>query len=160
MTESKDDLGYTPQTREISNSREDAEGVSSEIYDIIALRGKVSKGGPGVALCGDKDSDKFYVIHHPWSLRDVPIADMEAAMARLKEELPKRGWKIVSYGPDTSPAKNLELLADFTKKQYSVNIRLLDKTGRTEPDAPKSKIHVDLVSACFQVPDGKTVNEY
>lgn len=160
MTSPKDELDYTPKVRYISDVREEAEAVSSELYDIIGLRGKVTGEGPGVSLCGEKDPEKFYVIHHPWGLTNVPIEDLKKGLDRLKENMPKRGWKIVSYGPDTSPAKNLELIADLTKKDFSVNIGLLDRTKRTEPDAPKSMIFVDLVSACFQVPEGETVDEY
>ncbi|MEN2424227.1 hypothetical protein AABB02_39755 [Streptomyces rimosus] len=81
-------------------------------------------------------------------------------MERLREDLPAKGWTITSYGPDSSPSKSLELTADSTKKKFSVSIRLLDGTGRTEPGAPTALIYVDLASACFQVPKGKTVDEY
>ncbi len=149
-----------PDTREISVARDEAQGVSKEIFSVIGLRGKTSKPGPGVAVCGDKNPDTYYAIHHPWSLTGVPVSDMKKAMERLREGLPAKGWTITSYGPDSSPSKSLELTADSTKKKFSVSIRLLDRTGRAEPGAPTALIYVDLASACFQVPKGKTVDEY
>ncbi|MFB6534848.1 hypothetical protein ACFCY8_21325 [Streptomyces noursei] len=160
MTDTNNEPSYTPETREVPEAKQEAKALSSEILRVIGLQGEVSKPGPGVSVCGERDADKFYTIHHPWSLTGVPIDDMKKAMTRLKEELPKNGWKIVSYGPDKSPSKSLELVADSTKKKYSVNIHLYDETGRTKPNGPKSKIYVDLTSACFQAPKGKTVDEY
>ena len=156
----EDELGYTPDVREISQAKTEARGISSELYDIIGLQGKVTGTGPGVALCDGKDYGKYYVIHHPWGLTDLPIEELRKGMDRLKKGMPNSGWKIVKYGPDTSPSKSLEIIADSTKAKFSVNIRLFDESKRTEPDAPKSMIVVDLVSACFQVPKGKRVDEY
>ncbi|RXS85332.1 hypothetical protein EST92_08315 [Streptomyces sp. TM32] len=160
MTDTNKDPGYTPEAREISEVKQEATGLSGEILRAIGLQGEVSKPGPGVAVCGEENADRFYTIHHPWSLTGVPIGDMKKAMTRLKEELPKNGWKIVSYGPDKSPSKSLELVADSTKRKFSVNIHLYDETVRAKTDGPKSKIYVDLISACFQVPKGKTVDQY
>ncbi|MEC4017131.1 hypothetical protein [Streptomyces sp. H27-D2] len=160
MAESDNGLGYTPETREISDAKKAAEGFSSELIDIIALRGKLSEPGPGVSQCGEEDPEKFYAILHTWSLINVPVDDMEKAMVRLNEDLPKRGWKVSKYGPDASPSKSLELVANSKKKKFSVSVRLFDETGRAKPDGPKSKIWVNLSSACFQVPKGKTVDEY
>lgn len=156
----KDELGYTPKTREVADAEEEAARLSSEIFDVIDLRGKTSKPGPSVARCGGKDEEKFYKINHAWSLWGVPVEDMKQAMGRLKENLPEKGWKIVKYGPDKSPSKSPELVADSTKKQYSVSIHLYDESDKTGSKAPKSLIYVLLTSACFQVPDGQTVDEY
>ncbi|MEV6674970.1 hypothetical protein [Streptomyces sp. NPDC051162] len=151
-----DGLGYTPEVREVENVRGEARQLSSGILDAIAVKGDVTKPGPGVAVCGGKDSDYFYKIHHPWSLRGVPVGDLKGAMERLKDDLPKRGWKVVKYGPDSSPSRSLELIADSTEKKFSVNVSLDDRSG----EGKDSQILVDLVSACFRVPDGKTVVGY
>ncbi|MEU1806217.1 hypothetical protein [Streptomyces sp. NPDC019937] len=156
----EDELGYTPKTRSVSQAREQARSLSSEIFDVIGLNGETSKPGPGVSQCADKDSDKFYKIHHPWSLSGVPIEDLKKGMTRLKEDLPKKGWKIVNYGPNNSPAKNIEMTADSTKQPFSVNIELFDNSKKPAGEKRKSLIYVDLVSACFQVPSGEKVNEY
>ncbi|MFI0263591.1 hypothetical protein ACH4OW_31730 [Streptomyces sp. NPDC017056] len=154
------EAGPPPDSREVSAAKSEAQSISIEILSIIGLRGKTSKPGPGVAVCGDRDPGKFYAIHHHWSLTGVPVSYMKKAMKRLREGLPGKDWAITSYGPDSSPSKSLELTADSVKEKYSVSIRLLDGTGRTEPGAPTALIYVDLTSACFQAPKGKTVHEY
>ncbi|MCG0288525.1 hypothetical protein [Streptomyces sp. PSAA01] len=156
----KDELGYTPKTRTVADAEEEAAGLSSEIFDVIDLRGKTSKPGPSVARCSGQDEEKFYKINHAWSLWGVPVKDMKQAMARLKEDLPQKGWKIVKYGPDKSPSKSPELIADSIKKQFSVSIHLYDESDKSGSKAPKSLIYVLMTSNCFQVPDGQTVDEY
>ncbi|MFF2188111.1 hypothetical protein [Streptomyces sp. NPDC058155] len=136
-------------------ARADAATFADQIRDIIDLPGKTSDAGPQVSPCGDRDFEKFYAVSHVWSLYDVPVADMEKAMDRLKAELPAHGWKIDSYGPDSSRAKSLKLVAASTKKKLSVSIKLLDRRGRSEDP---SMIHVALGSACFQVPEGTKVD--
>ncbi|GAA0331236.1 hypothetical protein [Streptomyces blastmyceticus] len=154
-----DDLGYTPDVRDVESVRGEANQLSSSLLDVIALKGDVTQPGPGVAVCGDRDADKFYKIHHPWSLRGVPFEEMSHAMERLKAELPKRGWKVVKYGPDSSPSRSLELIANSTERKFSVNVSLYDgsKAGSSEASSAKEDLlMVDLVSACFRVPEGKT----
>ncbi|MGH3310933.1 MAG: hypothetical protein ACRDP3_10140 [Streptomyces sp.] len=156
----EDDPGHTPRTREVEAAREDAKSVSSQILNVIDLNGEVTEPGPGVSPCDGSDSDTRFTIKHPWSAYGVPVEDMEAAMERLKGGLPERGWEIVSYGPDRSRARNLELVADYKHgdKQFSVNVRLLDERGRDT--GQRSMINVSLVSACFQVPEGQKVKGF
>ncbi|WP_328386081.1 hypothetical protein OHS81_19975 [Streptomyces sp. NBC_00400] len=160
MKDSGADPGSAPDIRNISEVRREAREISSVVLDVIDLKGEVSKPGPGVSPCGDKGSDKFYTVHHPWSVTGVSVEDMKKAMERLRKNLPGKGWKIVSYGPDASPSKSLELVADSTKKKFSISIRLLDRTKRANPASLKALISADLTSACFQVPKGKAVDEY
>ncbi|UNO41061.1 hypothetical protein [Streptomyces sp. MST-110588] len=160
MNDSDDRLDHTPETREISDARAEVRNISAKILELINLHGKVSDRGPGVSECSGKDPGRFYSIHHRWSVTDVPVGDMKKAMASLKADLPKHGWKIFGYGPDKSPSKSLKLVAEFAEKRFFVNIHLYDESGRAKPDGPKSKIFVDLLSECFQVPKGKTVDEY
>ncbi|MGW2327143.1 hypothetical protein ACWC5C_15395 [Streptomyces sp. NPDC001700] len=157
---SGDELGYTPKKRSVPQAREQARTLSSEIFDVIGLNGETSKPGPGVSQCTDKDSDKFYKIHHPWSLSGIPIEDLKKGMTRLKEDLPKKGWKVVKYGPNNSKAKNIDLTADSKKQPFSVNIELFDKSDKPGEGRNNSLIYVDLVSACFQVPEGEKMDEY
>lgn len=175
MSAPEDGPGFTPEIREIADAREEAQGVSSELFDVLALRGTVSRAGPGVALYGDLDPETFYRVHHPWSVTDVPVADMRRAMERLRAELPGRGWTVRRYGPDTSPNRNLELVADKDERRYVVSVRFMDRSGTEGNDGgrppsgtngtsgiqgTKSRVFVDLVSTCFRVPEGRTVDEY
>lgn len=158
----EDDRDETPRTREVEAARQDAKSVSSQLLNVIDLNGEVTEPGPGVSPCDgpDSDSDTRFTIKHPWSVYGVPVADMEAAMERLKRELPDRGWEVVRYGPDKSRARNLELVADYKHgdKQFSVNVRLLDE--RDGDAGKRSMINVNLVSACFQVPEGQKVKGF
>ncbi|MBW1602537.1 hypothetical protein JJV70_10540 [Streptomyces sp. JJ66] len=156
-----EDSGYEPLVREVESVREGARKVSSELLDIIALQGKVSEPGPGVGLCGERDPDTFYTISHPWSLTEVPVPQMEQAMQRLYEELPKRGWEIISYGPAESEARSLTLIADYNEgdKRFSVNAQLRDSRNKGA-NANASRILVTVVSACYQVPEGQVVEGY
>lgn len=155
-------LGYTPETRDVSSVRDEARELSTQLRNLMGLKGKVTKPGPGVDLCGDQDPDNLYVIRHPWSLYGAPVEDMKKAMERLSLELPRHNWKIVRFGPDSSPSKSLELIANSTKGKFSVDITLFDQRNDTgdAPSASKvSLINVELVSACFRTPHGKTVNQ-
>ncbi|WP_370419476.1 hypothetical protein AB8O64_14015 [Streptomyces sp. QH1-20] len=152
-----------PEVRDVDDARNVAKELSSQILDAIGLKGKTSEPGPGVSPC-EEDSKHLYKIRHPWSLWGVPEQDMERSMERLKDELPKRGWKVASYGRNKSVAKNLELIAESTKFKFSVNITFMDKRRSSEETAARagktSGIVVTLVSACFRVPEGKIVDQY
>lgn len=156
VSDSDDDLGYKPAVHEAGAVREDTEAMSSQILDIIGIKGKVTEPGPGVTSCAGMDPQKFFKVRHPWSLYGVPVPDLRNAMDRLKTELPRHNWKITSYGPDKSRAKSLTLYADSTKKKFTVQIKLLDRRGRSENP---SGIMVTLVSGCFQVPKGQQVSD-
>lgn len=140
----------------ISTSEEAAQKVkrvSSEIYDLIGIKGKASNSGAGVSECSGKDPEKYFQVFHPWSFTPGSPEQLGDVMERLKEELPKHGWNIVEYGPDTSKNKNVKLTADNEKKKHSVKIWHYAKR-----DTPKLSLMV--VSGCYQVPDGKKVDRF
>ncbi|WP_258047325.1 hypothetical protein [Streptomyces sp. SM13] len=140
----------------ISTSREAVETtkkVSSELYDLIGIKGKASNSGAGVTQCGGKDPNKFFQIFHPWSFTPVSADQLAGVMERLKEELPKRGWEIVEYGPNTSKNKSIQLTADNDKEKHSVKITHFAK-GETP------SLNLMVVSGCYQVPDGEKVDRF
>ncbi|GAA0431733.1 hypothetical protein [Streptomyces luteireticuli] len=144
----------------IDEAEREAQALSSQVLDAIALKGKTSDLPPSVSRC-DEDPDHLYKVRHPWSLWDVPEADMEKSMEQLKEALSKRGWEVVEYGRGKSSAGYLELTANSAKAQFSVNVTFMDKRkvdAKSNKFRNPSGIVVDLVSACFRVPDGKTVD--
>ncbi|MET8769241.1 hypothetical protein [Streptomyces sp. NPDC004658] len=67
--------------------------------------------------------------------------------------LPKHGWKIVQYGPDTSRNKNLVLIADNDEQKAGVHITRMKK--RNPP-----KLSLMVISGCYQVPDGQEVEHF
>ncbi|MER6994691.1 hypothetical protein [Streptomyces sp. NPDC000410] len=130
-----------------------AEKVSSEIYDLIGIKGKASETGPGVSECEGKDPEKYFQIFHPWSFTPASADQLDGVMERLKKQLPEHGWKVVEYGPDTSKNKNINLTADNDAKKYSVNI-----VHRAKSDPPH--LALTVVSGCYQVPDGEKVEHF
>ncbi len=70
-----------------------------------------------------------------------------------QRELPKQGWEIVEYGPNTSKNRSITLTADNDKKKVSVKVIKMAKN-----DPPK--LSLDLVSGCYKVPDGEEVERF
>lgn len=139
-----------------STSRDAAdavEKVSSGLYDLIGVKGKASDGRSGVTECQGRDPDTYFQVFHPWSFYPASPGQLDEAMERLKSELPRHGWKVVRYEPDTSQEKNLNLTADHMEKKYSVSIVQLKKN-----DPPK--LSLTVVSGCYKTPDGKEVERF
>ncbi|MFF4489777.1 hypothetical protein ACFY0F_25315 [Streptomyces sp. NPDC001544] len=166
-----DDNGHSPATPQTSGSatasghptldvdkaREKAKSASSAIYEMIGLRkGKATEPGPSITPC-DEDPDHLYKTFHPWSVYGVSEDDLKAGFQRLREELPKRGWKIVEYGPNKSKAKSLSLTADWDKERFSVHAVLMVSTP-TNPHEKEPLIMVNVVSGCWRAPKGTDLN--
>ncbi|MGW1891685.1 hypothetical protein ACWCP6_15735 [Streptomyces sp. NPDC002004] len=148
-----DALGYEPTTLAVDDARAKANHVSSQIFDLIDIKeGQVAGGGAGVSVC-EEDPDHLYRMQHPWSIYSVPEDTLKRGFQRLREGLPRHGWKIVEYGPNNSRAKTLELTADSETEQFSANIELIVSTP-THPNEPEPKILVNVVSGCFRAPRG------
>ncbi|MFH9010607.1 hypothetical protein ACH4C6_04460 [Streptomyces sp. NPDC017943] len=129
------------------------ERVSSDLYDLIGVKGKASDSRAGVTECSDKDPEKYFRVFHPWTFYPASAAELGRAMEQLKEELPKHGWKVVSYGPDTSRNKNMNLVADNDAKKASVKVVEMAKN-----DPPK--LSLTVVSGCYKTPNGTKVEEF
>ncbi|MGW3629434.1 hypothetical protein ACWD7F_04605 [Streptomyces sp. NPDC005122] len=139
--------------RTSSDAAEDTKKVSSGMYNLIGLKGKASDTGPGVKECGKRDPDKYFQIFHSWSFTPTSSEQLEGVMEQLKSKLPKQGWKVVEYGPDSSRNKNLGLTADNDTKKFSVKISYRAK------DNP-SNLNFFVVSGCYQVPDGQKIEQF
>ncbi|MFI1400157.1 hypothetical protein [Streptomyces sp. NPDC020681] len=148
-----DDLGYTPTTLGVDEARAKTKSVSGQIFDMIGLgQARTTEPGPGVSTC-EQDPDHLFLSRHPWSLYGVPAAELEQGFQRLRETLPKKGWKVVEYGPNKSAAKTLELTADSEKEHFSVNAEL-----RVGADEKQPLILVNVVSGCYRAPEGTDLN--
>lgn len=75
-------------------------------------------------------------------------------MDRLRDELPKKGWKIKNYGQNNSRDKSLELTADDDKRKFAVNVEFAESDGDKNP----ALLLVNVVSACYEVPEGQKVD--
>ncbi|MBR7672159.1 hypothetical protein [Streptomyces daliensis] len=158
MNSSEDPKESEPvAARSVEDADEETKEVSSRILDIIDLKGKVSEPGPGVNSCEGRDTEKFYKMIHPWSLTGAENGELRQAMTRLREKLPKEGWKIVAYGRNSSRAKSLELTADNHEKKFGVNVELWEEK---ESSGKKPKLVVSVISACYQTPKGEKVEPY
>ncbi|CAM5472892.1 hypothetical protein [Streptomyces narbonensis] len=146
-----DDLGYTPTTLGVEDARKRTKQVSSQIFDMIGLPGAASTPvGPGASTCPE-DREHLFKIRHPWSVYDVSEEELKQGFERLRQALPAKGWKVVSYGPNNSKAKSLELLAESEKEHFAVKAELW--VGSTDPKK-KNLIGVSVVSGCFRAPEG------
>ncbi|MER0243278.1 hypothetical protein AAHZ94_14870 [Streptomyces sp. HSW2009] len=142
-----------PEVRDMDEVQSRSLGLSRELLQIIDLKGDLKQPATAVGTCGERDDDKFYRIHSAWSLAGPPIAELEKAMVRLKEQLPGRGWDISTYGPARTKSQQLSLVADFREDKFSVNVELLEPS----PNGRKrALLYVSLASACFEVPEGKS----
>ncbi|MER6330574.1 hypothetical protein ACF09H_39185 [Streptomyces sp. NPDC014983] len=153
MTEKDSDTTPSAGTSTTRDASDAMERLSSGIYDLIGVRGKTSDSRPFVAECTGKDTKTHFRIFHWWSFYPASAKDLDVAMERLKTELPKHGWKIVTYGPDTSKNRNINLTADNDQHKAGVNI-----VQRAKNDPPKLSLHV--VSGCYRVPDGQEVERF
>ncbi|MFC9143623.1 hypothetical protein ACFWGE_14715 [Streptomyces bacillaris] len=145
-------------TRSVDEVDAETKRISSQILDIIAVKGVTSKSGPGVSTCDGAERGKLFLMRHPWSLTGASDAELAKAMNRLKEDLPKHGWKIVGYGPNSSKAKSLELTADHIEKKFAVKVELWEKNSGGDSNEPT--LLVNVVSACYQVPEGEKIDRY
>ncbi|MEU3857918.1 hypothetical protein AB0F03_11160 [Streptomyces sp. NPDC028722] len=150
--EEPDDIMYAGTST--SHDAADAlEKISSGIYDLIGVKGETSDSRAGVEECPGKDSETYFRTFHPWSFYPASPSDLDTAMQHLKERLPKHGWKIVEYGPDTSRNRNVVLVADNDEKKAGVHIAKMSKRERP-------KLSLTVVSGCYQVPDGQKVEHF
>ncbi|MEW2493149.1 hypothetical protein AB0942_06260 [Streptomyces nodosus] len=143
-------LAGTSTSRDASDAMKK---VSSGLYDLIGAKGKASDSHPGVMDCSGKNTKTHFRIFHPWSFYPSAPSDLDQVMERLRTELPKHGWKIVGYGPDTSRNKNMSLTADNEQKKVSVSIVHMSKN-----DPPK--LSLDVVSGCYKTPGGEEVERF
>lgn len=126
--------------------------ASSQIHDFAGVPGKASEPGPGVKECEGRGKDSFQV-YHPWNFMPYAGTDNDIAMANFKEKLSRGGWVLKDSYIDNSPNKNLNLIADNDSRKLSVWI-----VGYNRNDVPS--IGIEVVSACYQVPEGQTVDHY
>lgn len=135
-------------TRSSDKVREETNQASSRILEIINLKGKITEPGAMTQRCSDyAPEENIYRASHPWSMYDVPIADMEEAMERLRRDFPKGGWKIVKDGPDSSQGKSPQIIADSVNGEFSADIRLHHSS---EQPNQKPLLEVTVASSCYR----------
>ncbi|MEV0281617.1 hypothetical protein AB0I22_35245 [Streptomyces sp. NPDC050610] len=146
-------LNYKPVERDVDTAKKETKAVSSQLLDMMGIKGKVTQGGPGVSSCEDDDAQDLYLLRHPWSLYEVPDETLEKGMANLRKQLPEHGWKILKDGKANSKDQDPEILAENKKLQHAAHI-----TWNRQTTTEKPMIHISVVSACFRAPEGTDLN--
>ncbi|WP_416960137.1 hypothetical protein [Streptomyces sp. Agncl-13] len=138
---------HEPQSRPTATVNSEISGLSSQIFDVMAIKSKVTEPGPNIQPCesGGGDSGELNWIRHPWSAYGVGNDVMEKGMANLRQGLPKQGWKIEKVGDDGSSNKNMQSLVVHEKTLSQAEITWLKGLDGNEP-----LIEVNLYSRCFR----------
>ncbi|MEU9864491.1 hypothetical protein AB0D99_26815 [Streptomyces sp. NPDC047971] len=140
--------GKTADVRDGAQMLAGAQRTSSQVLDMIGLKGKVTDGPPLPLPCEGYEAE-VERVDHPWSIYDLPYEELERAYARMRTTLPAKGWKITQDGPDESAAKTPTLRADAPDGDYAVELRLMD--NRKHPTAKtEALISLTVVSRCFR----------
>ncbi|MFI9624802.1 hypothetical protein [Streptomyces sp. NPDC052042] len=127
--------------------------ISSQIYDFAAVPGKASEPGPGVGECEGRDKDKYFQVYHPWNFAPKKASDIDIAMENLKKRLKTDGWVTKDLYHDNSPNKALNLIADNNSKKVSVWIVQYSRDKNPS-------LGIEVVSGCFQIPDGQKIDHF
>ncbi|MFI5877782.1 hypothetical protein [Streptomyces sp. NPDC051554] len=140
-------MGYEPKSRSTETVKGEISKLSSQIFDVMSIKSKVTEPGPNVQPCGSGDggSGELNRIRHPWSAYGVGNDVMEKGMANLRQGLPKQGWKIEKVGDDGSSNKNMQILVVHEKTLSQAEITWLKGLDGNEP-----LIEVNLYSRCFR----------
>ncbi|MEU1312889.1 hypothetical protein ABZ419_28895 [Streptomyces cinnamoneus] len=135
--------------------------LSSGILDSTGLHGEVTDGGP-TPVTFDKPKGQF-TVQHDWSIWKMSPDDLTTGFERLRQELPKRGWKITHYGRANSRAQQLQIKARHEKDGSFLSAELLIRSTREGADAASSKtdlINFTVSSPTYKTPDGIDPNGY
>ncbi|RDG38984.1 hypothetical protein [Streptomyces corynorhini] len=134
--------------RDAEKVQQATERKSSQIMELLGMKGKLTQSGALPSPCSEDGSESGTLqAYHPWSVYGVPNEELTSAMGRLRERLPKNGWRIIKEGPDGTASKAPQIVADSTDKEFSADIRLSVEPAGSDKT---SLIEVTVVSACFR----------
>ncbi|MEV5199754.1 hypothetical protein [Streptomyces sp. NPDC053720] len=150
-------LGYKPQEREIQSAKDQVNDISSRLLDLMGVKGKVTEPSAAVNFCEtvDPDLQKYYAIHHPWSVYDLEAGTFGQAMENLRRALPEHGWKITKDGETNSIARNPEIIAVNKKSRHTITV----EWAKERSGDLKQIIAVDVSSRCYRAPEGTDISE-
>ncbi len=138
--------------REQASVERRVSGASSEILDIIGLKGKAQPTEPfSLACSGYPSGENVIRMRHPWSFYGASESYLRAAMDRLRAELPTNGWKIVKDGSDGSQVDSPQIIANSADGHVSAELVLSIEPAGGEY---RSSIEVVVVSTCFRETSG------
>ncbi|WP_405897183.1 hypothetical protein OG242_06195 [Streptomyces sp. NBC_00727] len=138
------------ETRDKDAAVADVEQASSRILEIIDVKGKATEPGALTMPCSDDDhQEEPYYAYHPWSLYKAPFAELEKGMNRLRDELPKDGWKITKDGMDGTIGNSPQIVAESKERRVMADIRLHKEVKSQKTPA---MLEVTVQSRCYRLP--------
>ncbi|WFB07590.1 hypothetical protein LRS74_11395 [Streptomyces sp. LX-29] len=138
-----------------------ASQLSSDLLDTTRLRGEVSPGGPRAVTYDQEDGE--YSVRHSWSVSELSPEELTRGFERLRDELPKKGWRLTKYGHANSKARQLQIKAIHEKDDFSVHAELLIRSTKPKqsPNASQEDlIYFAVVSPGYRSPEGVNPNDY
>ncbi|MEU1787750.1 hypothetical protein ABZ553_18065 [Streptomyces sparsogenes] len=156
-----DSEGAAPKEKHPEQAKELARKLSSDVFDMVRLQGKVSPGGP--ATLSSREGERRYSVLHVWSISRLPDRELTRGFDRLREELPKDGWRITRIGHANSTDRQLEMEAVHKKDKYSLSAELWISSSGESTDASalkKGRIVFSIGSPTYRSPKGVDPDDY
>ncbi|WP_154685921.1 hypothetical protein [Streptomyces himastatinicus] len=157
-----DSGGSPPKEMHPTEAKKLAGKLSSDLFDMVRLQGKVTPAGPAVMASDEGGGD--YATQHVWSISRLSSQELTRGFYRLREELPKKGWRITHFGRASSAARQQEMEAVRKKDGYSLSVELWVKSSEKIDGhvvGPKSeRILFSVGSPTYRSPKGVDPNDY
>ncbi|MEV6674972.1 hypothetical protein [Streptomyces sp. NPDC051162] len=135
--------------------------LSSGLLDATQLHGEVTPGGPAAVSYDQPDGQ--YSMQHDWSVWKLSPEELTRGFDRLREWLPRNGWRVTHYGRAHSQAQQPELAAVHEKDGASLSAELLIKHAGdgNGPGASKADlINFNVTSQTYRAPQGVDIGKY
>ncbi|WHM37514.1 hypothetical protein [Streptomyces sp. BPTC-684] len=153
-----DGLDYTPQKMSVKDAKDLIRRQSSVILDASGLRYETSNGSPDVSPC--EKVEHGYRVKHFWKAYGPSPEALSAALKRLHEELPKRGWKVYRFEKANSKAQQMQLDVEDMKLHHTVTVEedfvSRDPAASKWEKAGRDGLFVAVDSPCYVDPEYKT----
>ncbi|MGY0061937.1 hypothetical protein ACWY4P_36300 [Streptomyces sp. LZ34] len=156
-----DSDGAAPKEMHPTQAKQHVRKLSSDVFDMVRLQGKVSPAGP--ATMPSQQREREYFVQHFWSISRLSERELTRGFNRLREELPKEGWRITRFGHVNSTDRQLEIEAVHEKDKYSLSAELwVSSSGENaHASAPKNdRIVFSVGSPIYRTPKGVDRDNY
>ncbi|MDX3224363.1 hypothetical protein [Streptomyces sp. ME19-01-6] len=156
-----DSDGAATKEKHPEQAKEHVRKLSSDVFDMVQLQGKVSPAGP--ATMRSREGEREYSVLHAWSISHLSDRELTRGFYRLREELPKEGWRITDFGHVNSTDRQLEVEAVHKKDEYSLSAELWVSNSGENAHASASKkgrIVFYVGSPTYRSPKGVDPDDY
>lgn len=110
-----------------------------------------------------QQGEREYSVQHFWSISRLSDRELTRGFNRLREELPKEGWRITHFGHANSTARQLEIAAVHEKDKYSLSAELWVSSSEENAHASapkKGRIVFSVGSPTYRTPKGVDRDNY